>query len=422
MPDQPSSLVTRHGVCTAEGFLPANSPSWPRWSTFVSGDAVRCTSVTARRGSQSHLWNGQPRQSTQLPATASIIGCAHNIAPALDHAHLETIGGVFRDYRVTIWEDGSRDNTAAKLQSWAARNPRVRILLGDTPAFFGIPSILHRVYPISFCRSVLLAEVMREHHGMRNHNQSEHEISAPVRGQHGHGHGHGRWSSLAQVLVSIDLDCPPVLTPSAVGRAVHTLLGLGSWSQGGVRRAGSGGGEGGGAAATEATKGWDALFGNSLPRYYDVWALRSTALGIDYDCLHNKTEARKRGVCFDYDLRLDPAAPVLEVDSAFNGVGIYRVASLHRARDAAGALCRYGGTKLHSGCEHVGFHMCLRGAGLRLGIAPDLVTGCGAEHARDEYMHEQRVTLRANGDIVQTKVLYDPTIVTLKRLRRAARP
>ena len=262
---------------------------------------------------------------------------------------------------------------------------------------------------------------MREHHGMRNHNQSEHEISAPVRGQHGHGHGHGRWSSLAQVLVSIDLDCPPVLTPSAVGRAVHTLLA----SEAGRKAV---------CAVLEVVvvkvvvllpprpPRAGTLFGNSLPRYYDVWALRSTALGIDYDCLHNKTEARKRGVCFDYDLRLDPAAPVLEVDSAFNGVGIYRVASLHRARDAAGALCRYGGTKLHSGCEHVGFHMCLRGAGLRLGIAPDLVTGCGAEHARDEYMHEQRVTLRANGDIVQTKVLYDPTIVTLKRLRRAARP
>ena len=38
---------------------------------------------------------------------------------------------------------------------------------------------------------------------------------------------------------------------------------------------------------------FDVLTANSLPYYYDLWALRSQRLGIDYDCL-GQTELAKR--------------------------------------------------------------------------------------------------------------------------------
>jgi hypothetical protein len=43
-------------------------------------------------------------------------------------ARIEKTGSFFRDYRVIIYENDSRDNTLDLLEKWAAANPRVKIL------------------------------------------------------------------------------------------------------------------------------------------------------------------------------------------------------------------------------------------------------------------------------------------------------
>jgi len=137
------------------------------------------------------------------------------------------------------------------------------------------------------------------------------------------------------------------------------------------------------------------LTGNSQPRYYDLLALRSKALSMDYDCLFDGDPEQKarRGNCFAYDIRVAPGAPIVAVDSAFNGIGVYSVAALRRSG------CRYEAQANQTMCEHLSFHECLRRRGVRIGIDPALMVGCGAEHAHNEIPRSKFVRVHGNGSI-----------------------
>ena len=89
-------------------------------------------------------------------------------------------------------------------------------------------------------------------------------------------------------------------------------------------------------------------------------------------------------------------APVASVDSAFNGLAVYRLDTI-RLRAAA---CSYDGAAT---CEHVAFHLCLRAHGLRLGLAPYLVQSCGDGPPR-QLVGPPRVQTRvlASGEVVHT--------------------
>ena len=127
-----------------------------------------------------------------------------------------------------------------------------------------------------------------------------------------------------------------------------------------------------------AAGAWSMLSANSVDGavYYDLWALRSAALGVDYDCWHDRRVMRQRGDCNAHEIRINSSAPIMEVNSAFNGLAIYSVAGL---RSAPGCVYDGGHT-----CEHVGFHLCLRRHGLQIGIAPFLLQGCGDGAPREE--------------------------------------
>eukprot|EP00965_Chrysotila_dentata_P083035 2739576-Pleurochrysis_carterae.AAC.1 len=99
-------------------------------------------------------------------------------------------------------------------------------------------------------------------------------------------------------------------------------------------------------------------------------ALRSAPLSIDYDCWFDARSVGRRGSCDSYELRIDARAPMLPVESAFNGLSVYRFSKLTRAS----RRCMYDGSAT---CEHVAFHACLRRDGLRIAIAPFLEQGCG---------------------------------------------
>ena len=78
-------------------------------------------------------------------------------------------------------------------------------------------------------------------------------------------------------------------------------------------------------------------------------------------------QVKSRASCKDVAIKLDPAAAPFGVQSAFNGLAVYRVAAL-RAANATG--CRFAGSKLSRNCEHVPFTSCLRARGLRLAQIP----------------------------------------------------
>jgi hypothetical protein len=166
----------------------------------------------------------------------------------------------------------------------------------------------------------------------------------------------------------LDLDCPAHLQPHTLAAAAMRL--------------------------TAPHAQWHALFGNSEPPFYDKWALRSSALGMDYDCLLDRKQIARRGNCFTYSIAIDPTGPILPVDSAFSGVALYSLPALRHSG------CRYGSPH-QAGCEHVPFHTCLRGKGLRLGIDPSLLTRCGDDHVGSRRKYVRRhVYVSSNGTVV----------------------
>ena len=129
------------------------------------------------------------------------------------------------------------------------------------------------------------------------------------------------------------------------------------------------------------------VFGNCRGTYFDMWALRERALcprdvfedQLDYVLAHQSDDRTAFAACFEARLfALAETAPPLEVDSAFGGLGIYKMSYALRAS--------YKGQKtkeiLQAGkrrqihlqvCEHVHFNEDIRGQGGKLFVLPFLV-------------------------------------------------
>ena len=122
------------------------------------------------------------------------------------------------------------------------------------------------------------------------------------------------------------------------------------------------------------------IFGNT-DRYYDVWALRSKE--CDYDCwIKMKTtpgpsiEKRKKFIG-DHQIHIPQDSSPCEVDSAFNGLGIYWVPALTGLYYNGHQLIQAQGNRLVrlELCEHVHLNTMLRNRGENLAIMPDLYIG-----------------------------------------------
>jgi len=118
---------------------------------------------------------------------------------------------------------------------------------------------------------------------------------------------------------------------------------------------------------------WDGLGSNRHGKYYDIWALRSNFLGIDYDCWEMVAKAKKNPIMtssgikylnseyiyVDNNQRIIPEnSDWIPVESAFGGLAIYKTASIKGRR--------YIGET----CEHVSFNQ-----GLKMYINPRLFSG-----------------------------------------------
>jgi hypothetical protein len=126
----------------------------------------------------------------------------------------------------------------------------------------------------------------------------------------------------------------------------------------------------------EVDEPWDVITANQLGEYYDTWAL-SHPYWNPMDCWEQKHRLENiLGHQSALDIAIgskqspiDPRADLIEVDSAFGGLGIYS-----RKAFLAG---RYAGTDDLAGgidvADHIPFHRDLRSKGFRIFINPALV-------------------------------------------------
>lgn len=278
-------------------------------------------------------------------STLLVGSCARNVRSALEqHAQawitslLDTASAGNTDgVGALIFEDeqrsGDPDGTRAALRAWAVRDTRIRLMLAQ-PLLYPRWS---RTQRLALCRNMIAYEAAR----------------LPDKG----------------VYLALDLDCHTPPAPEVLAVVTQRLLAPAS--------------------------SWDVLTSNTRQPslYYDRWALRSRTLTLDYDCWFNATERRARGSCTEYAITIDPTAALFAVESAFNGLGLYRAAAVRTALDAQ---CRYRGTKNSYLCEHVPFHVCMGQQRLRIGVLPSLLTSCGPTSVTARPV---RVEMHANGSV-----------------------
>ncbi|WP_143143905.1 glycosyltransferase family 2 protein [Polynucleobacter sp. MWH-Adler-W8] len=136
----------------------------------------------------------------------------------------------------------------------------------------------------------------------------------------------------------------------------------------------------------EVDEPWDVITANQLGGYYDIWAL-SHPHWNPMDCWEQKhrlevilgDKAATEIALGCKQVVIDPRADLIEVDSAFGGLGIYK-----REAFLAG---RYAGTDSEAGgidvADHTPFHRELRQKGFRIFINPALIN-CNKASGSDE--------------------------------------
>ncbi|NOD94997.1 hypothetical protein GS636_19555 [Ruegeria sp. HKCCD4884] len=133
-------------------------------------------------------------------------------------------------------------------------------------------------------------------------------------------------------------------------------------------------------AAKRVTPLWEGVFANSKPAYYDIYALRCPGW-CDEDVWQRIQSTRRplfgrrkwrrallKSAVYERQFHIPTETPLIPVDSAFGGAGLYKTRALRGLRYS----CR--DEKGQRVCEHVMLHKRLRDRGARLFIDPALTT------------------------------------------------
>ena len=81
----------------------------------------------------------------------SVVMPVHNALPYLDEAVLSLVGQSFGDFELLILDDGSTDGSSERLRDWAARDRRIRLIVGERrlgPAGSSIRIVAEAAAPI----------------------------------------------------------------------------------------------------------------------------------------------------------------------------------------------------------------------------------------------------------------------------------
>lgn len=268
-----------------------------------------------------------------------LIGAARSIADKLPKtlATMKKIAALWGKSSIVIAENGSTDDTKAVLETFRKTDPdRHRILTLDAEAN-AIPA---RTMRLALVRNRLLEYV------------------------------HTHYSTYEYILM-IDLDgILDNFDIRSIGKALQT------------------------------PEPWDALFANSAGKYYDIWALRSTELNVMFDCWdfvrHTQIQIRlppefaKEIAVKQYQNNIPADRPLIPVDSAFGGLGLYRLAkTVGCVYNGQTTTCSCTGLMKNivpgscfpHTCEHVSFHKdMIEKHGAKLFILPSLLVKSQDEH------------------------------------------
>lgn len=254
---------------------------------------------------------------------AVFVGCARDCAAHLHNVivWIEKAGTLFSSYRVVVVENDSSDDTKQILHLWSLRNSSVEIVCLD-----GLHDRLpDRGERLAAARNAYLKHVQEK-------------------GYDGH-----------DLLIPLDMDGVVGPEPSLdrFSAALEFLLG------------------------DESVAG---VFANSWPVYYDLWPLRHKEW-CPRDCWQDFREKRVligpnqafHQCVIDRQIPIAADRSPIEVESAFGGLGIYRMAAV-KGGEYIGVTPQ--GTSV---CDHVGLNAtaALRG---RLYILPDLMVEAPLEH------------------------------------------
>jgi SEC-C motif-containing protein len=286
----------------------------------------------------------------KIGKTAVFVGCARDCAQYLP-AVLNNIGhmaGLFRDSAYIFVENDSRDATKEILQSWCAGRPAARTVSLDGLA----GECFEHTVRIERARNAYLEIVKSEYRDF-------------------------------DYMLALDCDDASTQTveDNVLAKAVEFL---------------------------ESEPRSAAAFANSQGHYYDLWALRHHTLCpndvwealCDLVLIGGKPENEAyetafRNKIFQFDANADP----VEVDSAFGGLGIYKIKSILRNEAS------YVGSKKKSipsrfvynnamqgnsevgwqQCEHVSFNLGFRNNDEKLFILPYLINRTTLEVANTRY-------------------------------------
>jgi hypothetical protein len=308
-----------------------------------------------------------------------VVGCARFIAAGLRNRtmpYLDELLKVRSDTRIIVYHDSPFNDrsTREELIAWAAREPRVRLILSDHET----REDRDRIARLTLCRNVLHTQALSTSIGLAQQG----------------------------CVVQLDLDCESMPRLVALLAAAEALATVHAQSGRSPEPRG----------ATSPRASFDVLTANSEGVYRDVWALRSTQLDMNYDCWQDVDALRARGDCAHRRIVVSPKAEPFAVEAAFNGMALFSAKALRTA-----ASCRYensttaeSATKTPTStqlslpptsrqrvvaCEHVAFQRCLRSHDLRIGLFPSLLLRCGewfgASDARStQYLQDGSVVHR----------------------------
>jgi hypothetical protein len=212
--------------------------------------------------------------NTSIQGKVLICGVCKDIEKIIPYSikNAETIGALFDDYKVFIYENNSQDQTAKLLKEWEKNNPNVFItteIVNDEILSFScfnktIQNEFYRPEKIARARNIVLDQVMDS-----AYDDFEYVI----------------W---------LDLDFDHLLPYKEIVKTFHSK------------------------------KNWDAVFANGIAdngNLFDSWALRDEILPIGAELIGNQWWMI-RG-CQSI-LHFSPKDPWYRVFSAFGGLGIYK--------------------------------------------------------------------------------------------------
>lgn len=264
-----------------------------------------------------------------------VCGCTKNSSQYIEN-HLNvlmSLKSIFRRYRIVVYENDSNDDTVNKLEQFKKHNEEFNYISENNVHNFAniIPWLQTRPQYIAHGRNMLLKYIHTHHNDI-------------------------------DYLICVDLD--DVISQLKPKQFKYLF--------------------------ENDTDEWDALFGNCIGKYYDIWALRmdeklwnsndSLKLWnhpVNYDCWEMAIQTKNvQKYVYDHQVVIPVHKNLIPVISAFGGFGIYKYSAILN--------CNYNSIENNKiRCEHVSFHkQMIEKNQAKLFICPKFLVTSQKEHTR----------------------------------------